>query len=187
MLRPGAHPRTRYSDGRVPHQLSGGMRQRVVIAIALACRPALVIADDPTTALDVTVRAQILDLIKGLQGGMSVILITHDMGVIAESCDEVVVMYAGRVVEKAPVIELFVRPLHAYTRGLLASIPRIDTVPKTRLAVIRAWWRGSGIVPAGAASASRCTHAASVCIEAVPPLQAVRENHTVSCVAEGWP
>ncbi|MDB6077925.1 MAG: oligopeptide/dipeptide transporter, ATPase subunit [Akkermansiaceae bacterium] len=121
-----------------PHQLSGGMRQRVVIAMALACRPDLVIADEPTTALDVTVQAQILDLIKRLQGemGMAVMLITHDLGVIAETCDEVVVMYAGRVVERAPAAELFARPLHAYTRGLLASIPRMDTPRKSILPVI---------------------------------------------------
>lgn len=124
--------------GDYPHQLSGGMRQRVVIAMALACRPDLVIADEPTTALDVTVQAQILDLMKRLQAemGMSLVLITHDLGVIAESCDEVVVMYAGRVVEKAPVKELFANPLHAYTKGLLASIPRLETEPKSVLPVI---------------------------------------------------
>jgi peptide/nickel transport system ATP-binding protein len=121
-----------------PHHLSGGMRQRVVIALALACRPLLVIADEPTTALDVTVQAQILDLMKGLQQemGMSTILITHDLGVIAETCDEVVVMYAGRVVEKAPAMELFANPLHAYTRGLLNSIPRMDTPSKSILNTI---------------------------------------------------
>jgi len=121
-----------------PHQLSGGMRQRVVIALALACKPSLVIADEPTTALDVTVQAQILDLMARLQeeSGMATILITHDLGVIAESCDEVVVMYAGRVVERAPVDELFGNPLHAYTRGLLASIPTLDTPSKSQLQTI---------------------------------------------------
>ncbi len=121
-----------------PHQLSGGMRQRIVIALALACRPSLVIADEPTTALDVTVQAQILDLIGRLQQemGMSVILITHDLGVIAESCDEVVVMYAGRVVEKASSSELFARPLHAYTKGLLRSIPTLETPSKSVLSTI---------------------------------------------------
>ncbi len=121
-----------------PHQLSGGMRQRVVIAIALACKPDLIIADEPTTALDVTVQAQILDLLKSLQkeNGSSVILITHDLGVIAETCDEVVVMYAGRVVEQAPVVELFKNPQHAYTKGLLASIPRLETPRKSMLKTI---------------------------------------------------
>ncbi|MBM3863658.1 MAG: ABC transporter ATP-binding protein, partial [Verrucomicrobia bacterium] len=121
-----------------PHQLSGGMRQRIVIALALACRPSLVIADEPTTALDVTVQAQILDLIARLQSemGMSVVLITHDLGVIAETCDEVVVMYAGRVVERALVHELFANPLHAYTRGLLSSIPTLQTPSKSVLNTI---------------------------------------------------
>jgi peptide/nickel transport system ATP-binding protein len=121
-----------------PHQLSGGMRQRVVIALALACRPSLVIADEPTTALDVTVQAQILDLMNRLQAemGMSTILITHDLGVIAETCDEVVVMYAGRIVERASADELFANPLHAYTKGLLASIPTLDTPTKSILNTI---------------------------------------------------
>ena len=138
MLRLVKIPAPELRAGDYPHQLSGGMRQRVVIAMALALRPDLVIADEPTTALDVTVQAQILDLMKRLQGemGMSLILITHDLGVIAETCDEVVVMYAGRVVERAPVKELFARPLHAYTRGLLASIPRMETPRKSILPVI---------------------------------------------------
>jgi oligopeptide/dipeptide ABC transporter ATP-binding protein len=121
-----------------PHQLSGGMRQRVVIALALACRPALLIADEPTTALDVTVQAQILDLLERLQEelGMSTILITHDLGVIAETCDDVVVMYAGRIVERASAAELFGNPLHAYTKGLLASIPTLETPSKSLLNTI---------------------------------------------------
>ena len=121
-----------------PHQLSGGMRQRVVIAMAIALKPALLIADEPTTALDVTVQAQILDLLKKLQQemGMAVLMITHDLGVIAETCDEVVVMYAGRVVERAPARRLFARPRHAYTRGLLASIPRLETPRKSVLKTI---------------------------------------------------
>jgi peptide/nickel transport system ATP-binding protein len=133
-----------------PHQLSGGMRQRVGIAIALALKPALVIADEPTTALDVTVQAQILDLIRSLQRemGMAVLLITHDLGVIAETCDEVVVMYAGRVVERAPVRELFANPRHAYTRGLLASIPRLETARKSLLPTIPGMVAGlAGLVP----------------------------------------
>lgn len=121
-----------------PHQLSGGMRQRVVIAIALACKPDLLIADEPTTALDVTVQSQILELMEDLQKdmGMSTILITHDLGVIAGHCDEVVVMYAGRVVERAPVRELFASPRHAYTRGLLAAIPTLSTPRKSKLKTI---------------------------------------------------
>jgi len=121
-----------------PHQLSGGMRQRIVIALALACKPSLVIADEPTTALDVTVQAQILDLMQRLQAemGMSLILITHDLGVIAETCDEVVVMYAGRVVERGRADVLFQRPLHAYTRGLMQSIPTLDTPSKAVLKTI---------------------------------------------------
>jgi oligopeptide/dipeptide ABC transporter ATP-binding protein len=129
-----------------PHHLSGGMRQRVVIALALACRPSLVIADEPTTALDVTVQAQILDLLESLQSeiGMSVMLITHDLGVIAETCDEVVVMYAGRVVESAPVEELFGNPLHAYTQALLRSIPTLETPPKSVLSTIPGLVAGLG-------------------------------------------
>ena len=126
-----------------PHQLSGGMRQRVVIAMALACTPKLIIADEPTTALDVTVQAQILDLLKILQKkkGSSILLITHDLGVIAETCDEVCVMYAGRIVERASTKALFENPVHAYTRGLLSSIPRMDGTPKKKLTTI------PGIVP----------------------------------------
>ena len=121
-----------------PHQLSGGMRQRVMIAMAISCGPDLLIADEPTTALDVTVQAQILELVESMQAelGMSVLLITHDLGVIAENCDEVVVMYAGRVVERAPVLELFAKPLHAYTKGLLSSIPRLEYERKSELSTI---------------------------------------------------
>jgi oligopeptide/dipeptide ABC transporter ATP-binding protein len=121
-----------------PHHLSGGMRQRIVIALALACRPSLVIADEPTTALDVTVQAQILDLMERLQAEMkmSIIMITHDLGVIAETCDEVVVMYAGRVVERASAEEIYANPLHAYTKGLLNSIPTLETPSKSVLNTI---------------------------------------------------
>ncbi|MDP3850300.1 MAG: ABC transporter ATP-binding protein [Luteolibacter sp.] len=138
-----------------PHQLSGGMRQRIVIALALACRPSLVIADEPTTALDVTVQAQILDLMARLQSemNMSIILITHDLGVIAETCDEVVVMYAGRVVEKAPAEELFAHPLHAYTKGLLRSIPTLETPSKSVLHTI----------PGMVASLAEHTHGCRFC------------------------
>jgi peptide/nickel transport system ATP-binding protein len=129
-----------------PHQLSGGMRQRVVIAMALACKPSLLIADEPTTALDVTVQAQILDLLERFQEerNMSTILITHDLGVIAETCDEVVVMYAGRVCEQASAEELFTNPLHAYTKGLLRSIPTLETPSKSVLNTIPGMVAGLG-------------------------------------------
>ena len=132
-------PETEQRLNEYPHQLSGGMRQRVMISMALINKPKLLIADEPTTALDVTVQAQILELIADLQKemGMSVILITHDLGVIAQVCDEVAVMYAGRVVEQAGVHDLFARPRHAYTQGLLDSIPRLDSTPKTKLKAIQ--------------------------------------------------
>ena len=121
-----------------PHQLSGGMRQRIMIAMALSCNPRILIADEPTTALDVTVQAQILELLKRIQNetGMAVILITHDLGVVAETCDEVAVMYAGRIAERGPVNEIFANPLHAYTQGLLNCLPKLEHPPKTPLPVI---------------------------------------------------
>ena len=143
-----------------PHQLSGGMRQRVVIAMALALKPDLVIADEPTTALDVTIQAQILELIKALQAemGMSVILITHDLGVIAETCDDVVVMYAGRIVEQASIREIFANPRHLYTRGLLDSIPRIDSQRKQPLRTIPGVVPDLKDLPMGARFAPRSPH-----------------------------
>ncbi|MEH6636754.1 MAG: ABC transporter ATP-binding protein [Halioglobus sp.] len=170
--------------GEYPHQLSGGMRQRVVIAMALACKPALLIADEPTTALDVTIQAQILELIKDLQTqmGMSVILITHDLGVIAETCDKVVVMYAGKVAERANVYDIFDRPAHPYTQGLLASIPRLETQPKSRLPIIEGMVPGLRDLPPGCRFANRCTHAVSACTTAVPGIEDVSENHSVSCM-----
>jgi oligopeptide/dipeptide ABC transporter ATP-binding protein len=153
-----------------PHQLSGGMRQRVVIAMALACRPGLVIADEPTTALDVTIQAQILELMKALQAemGMSIILITHDLGVIAEMCDEVVVMYAGRIAEKGPVNTIFEDPRHPYTQGLLRSIPRLDHPRKVRLNTI------PGVVPG-------LLELPPVCAAAQPPAEKVAPDHEVAC------
>ncbi len=173
--------------GEYPHQLSGGMRQRVVIAMALACRPALLIADEPTTALDVTIQAQILELIKDLQNemGMSVILITHDLGVIAETCDKVVVMYAGKVAERACVGDLFDHPAHPYTQGLLASIPRLETEPKSRLPVIEGMVPGLRDLPPGCRFANRCTHANDACNKTVPAIQSVGVNHDVSCLHWG--
>jgi peptide/nickel transport system ATP-binding protein len=169
--------------GEYPHQLSGGMRQRVVIAMALACQPQLLIADEPTTALDVTIQAQILTLIKDLQRemGMAVILITHDLGVIAETCDDVLVMYAGRVAEQAPVGELFRRPAHPYTRGLLASIPRLTSPRKTRLPVIEGMVPGLRDLPPGCRFANRCPHAQPRCAAGTPPLEPVAAGHAVSC------
>jgi peptide/nickel transport system ATP-binding protein len=170
--------------GEYPHQLSGGMRQRVVIAMSLACRPALLIADEPTTALDVTIQAQILELIKELQAemGMSVILITHDLGVIAQTCDKVVVMYAGKVAERAGIFDIFDRPAHPYTRGLLASIPRLDTPAKSRLTVIEGMVPGLRDLPPGCRFSNRCVHAIKACNDTVPVSQAVSKNHTVSCM-----
>ena len=169
--------------GEYPHQLSGGMRQRVMIAIALACNPVLLIADEPTTALDVTIQAQILELIKDLQRemGMSVILITHDLGVIAETCKQVVVMYAGKVAEKGSVFDIFDRPTHPYTRGLLDSIPRMDSTPKTKLNVIDGMVPGLMDLPSGCRFQNRCGHAADVCKAAPPNLETAGEGHEVSC------
>lgn len=152
------HPQERISD--YPHQLSGGMRQRVMIAMALVGNPKLLIADEPTTALDVTTQAQILELIERLKRelGMSIILITHDLGVIAEHCEEVVVMYAGRVVEKTSAQTLFAGPRHRYTAGLLDAIPNLETVPKSRLKTIRGTVPGLAELPVGARFAPRCDH-----------------------------
>lgn len=146
--------------GEFPHQLSGGMRQRVVIAMALALKPKLVIADEPTTALDVTIQAQILDLMDSLQKamGMGLIMITHDLGVIAETCDDVIVMYAGRVAEKGSVEQIFNNPQHLYTKGLLSSIPRLDHPPKTPLSTIPGLVPSLREMPVGARFAPRSPH-----------------------------
>ncbi len=168
-----------------PHQFSGGMRQRVMIAIALACSPQLLIADEPTTALDVTIQAQILDLMAELKDrlGMAILLITHAMGVVAEVAQRVVVMYAGQVVEEAPVASLFARPRHPYTQGLIRSIPRIDTAAlhKARLETI------PGTVPKliapapGCRFADRCRHARADCRASTPPLREITPGHKVAC------
>ena len=179
-------PERRVKD--YPHQFSGGMRQRVMIAIALACKPKLLIADEPTTALDVTIQAQILDLMAELKStmGMAVMLITHAMGVVAEVAQRVVVMYAGKVVEEATVEELFAHPRHPYTQGLIRSIPRIDLAAthKTRLEAI------PGTVPKliepaeGCRFAGRCRHATPACSTATPPLREVSPGHKVACILE---
>jgi len=169
--------------GEYPHQLSGGMRQRVVIAIALACQPDLLIADEPTTALDVTIQAQILELIKELQNdmGMSVILITHDLGVIAETCSSVVVMYAGKVAEKGSVYDVFDKPTHPYTRGLLNSIPRLDSIPKSHLPIIPGMVPGLLDLPKGCRFENRCSFKKPSCSAAVPSIEEVEAGHEVSC------
>ena len=179
-------PERRVND--YPHQFSGGMRQRVMIAIALACKPKLLIADEPTTALDVTIQAQILDLMAELKStmGMAVMLITHAMGVVAEVAQRVVVMYAGKVVEEAPVEELFANPRHPYTQGLIRSIPRIDLAAThhTRLEAI------PGTVPKlidpaeGCRFAGRCRHATPACSAATPQLREVAPGHKVACILE---
>lgn len=169
--------------GEYPHQLSGGMRQRVVIAMALACEPALLIADEPTTALDVTIQAQILELIRDLQAemGMAVILITHDLGVIAETSDDVVVMYAGRIAEQGSVYDIFDQPSHPYTQGLLASIPRLDTEPKSRLSIIEGMVPSLQDLPSGCRFHNRCPHAQDSCQQQAPGIELIADGHTVGC------
>ena len=179
-------PERRVKD--YPHQFSGGMRQRVMIAIALACNPKLLIADEPTTALDVTIQAQILDLMVELKDrlGMAIMLITHAMGVVAETAQRVVVMYAGKVVEEASVEDLFARPRHPYTQGLIRSIPRIDLAAthKVRLETI------TGTVPKlinpaeGCRFADRCKYVMPACRSATPPLLEVTSGHKVACILE---
>ncbi len=169
-----------------PHQLSGGMRQRAMIAMALSCRPALLIADEPTTALDVTIQAQILALMLDLQKefGMGLVLITHDLGVVAQTAQRVIVMYAGKKVEEATVERLFEDPRHPYTRGLLASIPAVpstDTPDQARLVEIPGTVPSLTKLPAGCAFAPRCQLAIARCHEEYPPLQALSPDHTAAC------
>jgi peptide/nickel transport system ATP-binding protein len=173
--------------GEYPHQLSGGMRQRVVIAMALACNPRLLIADEPTTALDVTIQAQILELMRDLKRrvGAAIMLITHDLGVVAEMAERVIVMYAGRKVEEAPVDEIFSRPMHPYTQGLLGAVPKLGSSlvldRRTKLTEIR------GRVPSlsekivGCAFADRCPIATQVCREVEPAVSPKRDGHLVAC------
>jgi oligopeptide/dipeptide ABC transporter ATP-binding protein len=168
-----------------PHQMSGGMRQRVMIAMALACHPKLLIADEPTTALDVTIQAQILDLMRNLQSdfGMAILFITHDLGVVAEMADRVVVMYAGRAVEEAGVREIFARPRMPYTRALLRSIPRVDRAAERqqRLEAIAGNVPNPRSLPAGCAFHPRCRYIAPPCVAAPPPLQDTGDGHMVRC------
>jgi peptide/nickel transport system ATP-binding protein len=179
-----AEPRRRLRE--YPHQLSGGMRQRVMIAMALACNPKLLIADEPTTALDVTIQAQILDLMRDLKRrvGAAIILITHDLGVVAEVAERVMVMYAGRKVEEAPVAKLFGSPRHPYTQGLLGAVPKLGSSvsgEETRLSEI------PGLVPSlkqridGCVFASRCTLATDLCRKVAPALEAKEVDHVAAC------
>lgn len=166
-----------------PHQLSGGMRQRVMIAMALACEPDLLIADEPTTALDVTIQMQILALMKKLQErcGMAILFITHDLGVVAEMCDDVVVMYAGRVVEKAPVVELFKNPKHPYTKGLMGSLVDIDQKRGEPLPEIEGVVPSLFNMPKGCAFHDRCSIATERCAAEIPELQKVGTDHVTAC------
>ena len=169
-----------------PHQFSGGMCQRATIAMALACQPRLIIADEPTTALDVTVQAQVLDLLKELaaRASSALILITHDLGVVARYADRVAVMYAGRLVETAPAEALYARPRHPYTRGLMASVPRLDGEVSHRLVAIEGSPPDLARLPAGCAFAPRCRHAADLCRNERPPLAAVGPDHHAACLLD---
>jgi peptide/nickel transport system ATP-binding protein len=178
-----AAPERRLDD--YPHQLSGGMRQRVMIAMTLACSPKLLIADEPTTALDVTIQAQILELLLSLRDelGMAVIIITHNMGVVAEMADRVLVMYAGKIVERAGVDDLFEKPAHPYTRGLLDSIPAIDEV-RVRLRTIPGMLPNPAALPPGCRFAPRCAWQIAACAAAPPPLDSVGDaaGHQAACI-----
>jgi len=173
-------PHKRVDD--YPHQFSGGMRQRAMIAMALSCNPSLLIADEPTTALDVTIQAQVLDLMRELQEelGMAIMMITHDLGVIAEITNEIVIMYAGRVVEKGNLDQIFYHPLHPYTRGLLASIPVLGTESRERLHSISGSVPRPSAMPPGCAFAPRCAERFERCDE-MPELKAVGEHSSVRC------
>jgi oligopeptide/dipeptide ABC transporter ATP-binding protein len=165
-----------------PHQLSGGMRQRVMIAMALACKPKILIADEPTTALDVTIQAQILDLLTELQEklNMTVLIITHDLGVVAETCHRVIVMYAGQVIEEGPVEDLFEHPFHPYTKGLMLSAPRLGN-PKQKLHVIEGTVPDLDHMPKGCRFGPRCEFATDICFEQEPKLEEVGETRRVRC------
>jgi peptide/nickel transport system ATP-binding protein len=166
-----------------PHKLSGGMRQRAMIAMALCCDPRLLIADEPTTALDVTLQAQILELMRELKSasGAAIILITHDLGVVAEVCDEVAVMYAGEIVERAQVRELFASPQHPYTVGLLGSIPRLDR-RTSHLATIEGMVPNMADPPAGCRFAARCPFVSGICLVAAPQLKELAPGHASRCL-----
>lgn len=177
-------PERRVDD--YPHQFSGGMRQRIMIAMALSCEPDLLIADEPTTALDVTIQAQILELLRKLRDetGMAIILVTHDLGVVAGACDEIIVMYAGRIMERAATEDLFENPRHPYTRALLESIPRLDEKDRTRLRVIEGLPPDLIHMPPGCPFAPRCSRVMPACNEAVPQLRSVGQDHAMACILD---
>jgi oligopeptide/dipeptide ABC transporter ATP-binding protein len=183
MLKKVGIPSPEHRITNYPHQLSGGMRQRVMIAMALSCKPKLLIADEPTTALDVTIQAQIMYLLNELkrETGSSIILITHDMGIIAEMTQKVIVMYAGRIVESAEVKKLFACHYHPYTDGLLRSIPRLDSRKKEKLSVIPGTVPSMLSLPQGCKFSNRCTKSFDKCRESEPDLYQVDENHHVRC------
>ena len=166
-----------------PHEFSGGMRQRVMIAMGLICHPQLLIADEPTTALDVTIQAQILDLMKDLQKKtkMGIIFITHNLGVVADICDKVSVMYAGRIVEQGPVDDIFYEPAHPYTKGLLRSMPRVDAESYERLIPIEGTPVDMLNPPEGCPFAPRCEHCMKICLKKMPPYVEVGEKHRSAC------
>ncbi|WP_340082941.1 ABC transporter ATP-binding protein [Terribacillus sp. FSL K6-0262] len=176
-----SNPADRYDQ--YPHEFSGGMRQRIMIAIALACHPQVLVADEPTTALDVTIQAQVLDLMKNLRDELdtSIILITHDLGVVAETAERVAVMYGGMIVESAPVTEIFKNPKHPYTWGLLESIPDIDATDKKRLIPIEGAPPDLFSPPKGCPFAPRCKYAMDVCVEAMPPAFSIDKAHEAKC------
>lgn len=179
-------PGTRAGD--YPHQFSGGMKQRVVIAIALACNPKLLIADEPTTALDVTIQAQVLEMMKDLKQtyDMSMIIITHDLGIVAEVCDEVAVMYAGRIVEQGTLRDLFLNTMHPYTEGLFNSLPNIND-RQAELLPIPGMMTDPTNLPTGCAFAPRCKYASDHCLVTPPELVAMSDTHRVACVAYADP
>ncbi|OLZ09962.1 ABC transporter ATP-binding protein [Sulfobacillus thermosulfidooxidans] len=183
MLREVGIPSPEKRAREYPHQMSGGMRQRVMIAMAMSCNPQLLIADEPTTALDVTIQAQILDLMRKLKREFhtAIMLITHDLGVVAEMADRVVVMYAGKIVEESATAELFREPLHPYTQGLLDSIPRLDQPTTEKLHVIEGTVPNPLHLPKGCTFAPRCPKAMDICREKAPVLTEVSEGRKVSC------